>query len=269
MDRGVAVSLVLAGIVLAAGLGLVLTGDEGAGESTMSPDDSGTTDDVQPNASERFGSENVKSHVSALANESVVVEYVEDRRGPYVERTRAGVSMSEEPAAFINRSRYGTEHQYATDGTIYIKRSLGENVSYEANDMAAQNMQFWDYQAVIPLVGQFEYFYRSTEFERAGNVTRDGETFTRYVLAETPENPSENVTIQDGDGEILVDSEGIIHEATLNVTAEENGEPAQMTVEYRVTELGNVTVPEPAWLDEARSQTADGNGTQSTTSTSG
>jgi len=92
-------------------------------------------------------------------------------------------------------------------------------------------------------------------FEADGTVTRDGEELTRLsatgineTAAERNQFSSAEGTITGLSGEVLVSSDGLVREMTLEQTFD-SGETRSIT--FTLTGFGSTTAEEPDWIDEA------------------
>jgi hypothetical protein len=89
-------------------------------------------------------------------------------------------------------------------------------------------------------------------FTATGVVTRDGTELVRYNLTTVQADVDFDVGERSYDGYLLVDSDGIIHEADVSMEAEGNGGFA-LTYDSHVefTDIGSTSVEEPSWTSDA------------------
>ncbi|WP_435177121.1 DUF7537 family lipoprotein [Halorussus sp. AFM4] len=66
--------------------------------------------------------------------------------------------------------------------------------------------------------------------------------------------PAANVT--DYEATMLVDEHGVVRSVTVEATSRRNGQQVRTNYSLNVSDVGETTVDEPAWLDEAKNQTS-------------
>jgi hypothetical protein len=97
-----------------------------------------------------------------------------------------------------------------------------------------------------------ETVLRYGEFERTGTATHDGRRVTRFGLAAVNRSAlSAGTTVTEASGALLVDRQGVVRRALVDIRGERDGTDRRLVAEYRVVETGEVTVTPPDWLDEA------------------
>jgi hypothetical protein len=92
-------------------------------------------------------------------------------------------------------------------------------------------------------------------FEEDGTVTRDGEELTRLSVTGVNETAvqqggftSGDATLTDMSGEVLVRSDGLVREMSLEQSFDDG--PTQ-SVEFTLSDLGSTSADDPDWIDEA------------------
>jgi len=107
----------------------------------------------------------------------------------------------------------------------------------------------------------------NVSYSRTGTTTVDGVEATVYeadgqqLLDELGFNASSgsffgNATVQSASATVAIDDDGIIRLATFEIVLEtEDAGRVTISFEQRVTDIGETTVEEPDWLDEAKAQT--------------
>jgi len=93
----------------------------------------------------------------------------------------------------------------------------------------------------------------SGEYNATDVVSRNGTELVVYELEEltsTPDNTFDFGVVSSADATVYVDSDGIVHEATMEITT---GEGLSFTYNSNVQfeDVGSTTVEEPAWVDSA------------------
>jgi hypothetical protein len=89
-------------------------------------------------------------------------------------------------------------------------------------------------------------------FTATGVLTRNGTDLVRYNLTTVQEDVEFDVGERTYDGYLLVDSDGVIHEADLSMSAEGTDSFA-FTYDAHIgfTDIGTTTVEEPSWVGQA------------------
>lgn len=103
----------------------------------------------------------------------------------------------------------------------------------------------------------------------AGTDTVDGETVARFEAsgvenvsgfsagdAATDGDVGSNVSADSNDtveAAVLVDGDGVVRQFEYTLVTEQDGVPVRLSLTVDVTGVGQTTVDEPSWLDEARS----------------
>jgi hypothetical protein len=89
-------------------------------------------------------------------------------------------------------------------------------------------------------------------FEATGVLTRDGTELVRYNLTELTTDQDIDVGERTFEGSLLIDSDGVIHEADISVSVEsESGFTFADESHVEFTDIGNTTVEEPSWTSDA------------------
>jgi len=102
----------------------------------------------------------------------------------------------------------------------------------------------------------------------AGTETVDGETVSRFEASgiENVSGFSAGAAATDGDvgsnvsadandtatATVLVDDDGVVRQFEYTLVTEQDGVPVRVSLTVDVTAIGQTTVEEPSWLDEAR-----------------
>ncbi len=111
--------------------------------------------------------------------------------------------------------------------------------------------------------------YEGTEvvrYEVAGVDDFEGQELNLTVSASAPSNDTSrsvsadlgNVTVTDASATLLVDHAGVVRHLEYNLTVLENDESVTYVATLSVSDLGETTVPRPAWANEANATASGG-----------
>ncbi|MFC5972377.1 hypothetical protein ACFPYI_13635 [Halomarina salina] len=167
-----------------------------------------------------------------------------------------------------NRSVSNEQTVYGTDEATFVRIGQGEDARYQYIDASGGG-------PMTPSLGGEQFvplnatssLATATDWTRNGTTTQDGETLTRFVATgnETLADSvfaSSGVTVTRYDATLLVTNDGTVRQSSFTLGVESGGQSATQRVDVRITDVGNTTVEEPDWLDEAREQSGGlGNGT--------
>ncbi|WP_335999156.1 DUF7537 family lipoprotein [Halorientalis halophila] len=247
MDRRVLLAVALAAVTLLAGCSWV------AEDPTTPSSPSNSSDGPQDTG---IPYERLDDHSAALANESYDLGIDLEIRTPD-RRRNATVNVSSDPVGerqlIRTESPNGSLDRYLAGQELYTRVNVNGTTEYNITDLGARNVSFAAVHGSGIRVRRLATIYEFGTFERAGNVTRDGERYAAFDLTEPATGPNATVTLNDSSGRILIDQNGIIRRATIDLRGTQSGEPFVYAVDYRIERVGNVTIDEPAWFDEARS----------------
>jgi flagellin FlaB len=264
-SRRVAVSVVLAALVVAAGCAAGPLSDATGADPTSSPslDDvsfpPGTTNETVEN-----GSALAAATTDALSSSGYVVELGASRSTPQQSRNSTFVVRRDaQTGELVKRSvsESGDESTrqfaYVNDSGTYQKRGT-ENPSYDVYPD-----QTSDDQATGEIASASETLVPMGDWTDPSIVSRDGETLLEYDLAGISADAEivRSETVTDASGTLLVDQQGVVHRATVDVNQEVDGDTVEAEYTYRVRELGDVAVEKPDWVRNV--DTADGPSRQS------
>ena len=148
---------------------------------------------------------------------------------------------------------------FVADGTSYTRYGEGDDVQYASSDRQVDAFERATGHGA-GLSGDLE-----SDARFVGTETYDGVTVSRYEYDNTAAwqdyggslYGSENVSVTDFTVAVLVDSDGVARLTTWTLSGEAaDGTPVSSEWRYSVTDIDSTTVADPAWLDEARAQTA-------------
>jgi hypothetical protein len=172
----------------------------------------------------------------------------------------------------IHRRATGSTLDRYVDGPQLFTRFVANGSrTFDAADLEAENITFTtDGSGAVAFVNtvhgsslrtqRLRTIYEFGEFESAENVTRNGQEYAVFDLAGAATGPNATVTLNHSSGRVLVAPRGVIRRASIDLRGTQQGEPFVYTVDYRISEVGDVSVRSPEWLDEARES---GNSTES------
>ncbi|WP_134671090.1 DUF7537 family lipoprotein [Halorussus marinus] len=161
--------------------------------------------------------------------------------GPDRERVRANVSGAGQRTEI-----------YATAEKRYQRLSAGNETAYRVTNRTSQASQ------VVPSSLSGAVYLEQYAAATNANLTPDGvreiDGTTVVVLRADGANVSvpggTNVTAYDATA--LVDERGIVHSFEVSVDTAQADSAATLSVSMNVSDVGETTVAEPSWLDEAK-----------------
>lgn len=214
-------------------------------------------------------------HASALANQSfaltveVTVTTAETDRN---ETIRVRSDPTTERFWRENETAARTLSLYLDNETLYSQIDANET-SYRTQNLSALDRPFSAVHRNRMEVRWLTEIYSAANFEQTGNRTVDGREVTEFTLANTSLGDSAQVELTEADGTIYIDSRDVIRRASLELRGNRGEETVTFSVDYHVTQVGNVSVTDPAWLPDARaavensqSNTTDSSATNKTDS---
>lgn len=144
-----------------------------------------------------------------------------------------------------------SEDVYVTGGTKYLRTTAdGETTvrTQSADTFADVHESELSYLLEEPDEG-LNGLLRTGTYVPAETVARNGRRLLRFDL-ETVEL-GEDTTVADADGAVFVSGDGVVYEARLTADIEWEGETGTIEWSFAVRSRGDVTVPEPDWVDRA------------------
>ena len=259
-----AVSLVVV-LVLLSGCSTVLDGGNGAGtETPVSAEEFDYADGFGPNGI-TDGQQAVESYQSALkargsytgtysydvqasgGNSTVDVENRVDFESQIDFESQQGYQRFDVDSPMYS----GWIESYYEDDMQYRRSEVGgerSNVSVDEQNFTTAELTSTD--PIRPLLSNVSSYEVSIE-------QRDGTTVAVYERSGTEGidsfyNVDESADISSFSATFAVDSEGVIHSASYDITYTTEGEEQTVTVEFELSDLGETSVERPDWADEAR-----------------
>ncbi len=214
------------------------TGGGGGG----TPTETGTLDDAPPgvSASGVDADALVAAHEDALADRSYTLAVDQQTTGG--ELTIDAKTDSDGLPAIIELSTGSADREtYLTaNGSYEIRRGGGEQIVRHVDTDAS----------AVPTGGPYvRDVLDDAQFTYDGTVQRDGRTLHRLSADQADlQRQFQNATVTSYEAELLVSSDGLVHNTTYQLTLAENGTEETFTTRIQLTDVGSTTVAEPAWL---------------------
>lgn len=147
----------------------------------------------------------------------------------------------------------GTTERYADNRTVYVRQVTNGTVSTRARttdfDFESITTTAPGRHALTPILDRGTY-------TDAGTVVRDGRALRKFTLASPDLGPVRRSSVEsytNTSGYVLVSESGVVHDAHLHLEGEANGGGTfAFDYAFTITQLGNVSVERPAWVDERR-----------------
>ena len=148
---------------------------------------------------------------------------------------------------------------FVADGTSYTRYGEGDDVQYASSDRPG---------SVVETATSYASGFTSdleSDASFVGTETYDGVTVSRYEYDNTAAWQvyggsmfgSGNVSVTAFTVAVLVDSDGVARLTTWTLSGQaDDGTDVSSAWRYSVTGIGSTTVADPAWLADARAQTA-------------
>jgi len=251
MSRPLGVLAVVALVVLAGCSGGGVTGDGGAEptENVPSVAEQQWADDEQ-----RVDFEALRSvHVDALSNESAY-EFTSSQTG------ETGTSSESTIAVDLDADRVlltavasqgdGEQRQdtYVSGETVYSRSGSDGEFTYNVQNASGEDIERFvaEQSAIGPTGGVAD----ALEFEYVG--VEDGQyRFEADSIASSEETSFDAGDVVEASGTLVVDESGYVAEFSVSLTIETEDGEESASVSYETTGVGETTVEEPSWTDEA------------------
>ena len=257
-----AMSLVIV-LVLLSGCSAVLDGGNGAGngDATDAPDSPEEFD-----YADGFGPDGVTDGQQAVETYQSAVKAQGSYTGTHSYDVRASDGNTsvdvENRVDFENQQGYqrvdvdspaysGWVESYYEDDMQYRRSEVGgeqSDVSVDEQNFTTAELTSTD--PIRPLLSNVSSYEVSIE-------QRDGTTVAVYERSGTEGIDSfydinESTDVSAFSATFAVDSEGVIHSASYDITYTTEGEEQTVTMEFELSDLGETSVERPDWADEAR-----------------
>lgn len=256
MQRKALQLVVLGCLVALAGCSGALSG--AGGEQTL--DDVSYPDGVSENGTNV--SALADAHSTALENESFTLDV---QTGVNSSSMNQSVSIDAQvgpnrDAISANTSTSGQQMSlYLTDEKRYERAQVEGETQYRVTNRTPNAMQL--------VQSSFEGQSYLDQFAGMGNFTptevRDVNGTTLIVLEADGSDATaeqagetEQPNLTDYDATILVDERGVVHSMTVEATSRQDGQAFDTEFSMELSDVGETTVAEPSWLDDAENQTS-------------
>lgn len=282
MRRTVAV-LAVATLVLVAGCSALAPGDD-PGSTTTEPTeateqtetDAPTEADATPPADapawmeggdldpEALGTAHVDSVMDAgsfrIVSEIATTHDGEEPPMPWFEnQTLENAWNLDRERQFLDNEFQETSEQltvYAADGDVVIRERVGDRSRYAVDRDDRTTAEFREEMRSEARTGTDALSEWSFEFagvEECGDLT-----CYRFAGSDFDGDRDVPATVTDGEATLVVDERGIVRELVQTFEGETDGQEVTVVVTSEYRDVGETSIPEPEWVDEAHEETEDG-----------
>lgn len=144
---------------------------------------------------------------------------------------------------------------YLTAEKRYTRISADGEVSYQANRRTSDAVKL--VPSSFTGAGYLDRFGGIANFTPTGVREVDGTTLVVLRADGSNATASEQANVTDYNATLLVDEQGVVRSMTVEATSTLDGRQSTTAFSLEISNVGETTVAEPAWLDEARNQTGD------------
>jgi hypothetical protein len=143
---------------------------------------------------------------------------------------------------------------YLTAEKRYARYGTDGEVSYRATERTA------DVPRLVPSssftgAGYLDRFGGVANATPTGVRERNGTTLIVLRADGSNATATAEANVTDYNATLLVDQRGVVHSLTVETTSVRDGQRFRTAFSMELSNVGATTVPEPAWLDEARNRT--------------
>ncbi|MFB6084758.1 MAG: hypothetical protein ABEJ94_11000 [Halorientalis sp.] len=147
----------------------------------------------------------------------------------------------------------GTTERYVENRTVYVRHVTNDTTSVRVH---ATDYPFEAITTTAPRRHALRPILERGTYTDAGTVVRDGRTLRKFTLESPDLDPVRRSGIEsytNTSGHVLVSESGVVYDAHLHLEGKANG-GGRFAFDYAftVTQLGNVSVERPAWVDQRR-----------------
>lgn len=239
-------AIIVAIVVLLAGCGsAVPAGGDGDGADTLQypagTNETGIVDQATV----------VSNHNAQLSNQSYALTAIQRvGEGEQTVTIRSNPDEKRAYATAVGVGQLSGTELYITESAAYVMRGSGENVQYAVQDpqvnFSAQHRRQMGMGYVVGVLD-------AGEFETVGQTTVDGTPVWEFEMTEYGGSQVLPANATDTTATVKIDGDGIVRVANVSVTTS-GSQGTTIEIEYRVDEVGSVTVSEPSWLPDAKAQ---------------
>lgn len=148
------------------------------------------------------------------------------------------------------RSVQSTDQYYNNNGTIYVNQTQSNQSQY-----AIQQGQ----QATVNTTAQrslIERLINTIEYRRVEQTQRGDTAVVQYELQSVTDvqnlTQTSTATVENANSTLVIDENGVIRELRLNAQFRTDRRTLRIRFATNYTQLGETTVSEPNWTDDAR-----------------
>lgn len=153
-----------------------------------------------------------------------------------------------------------TTTAYVADGTAYYRLATDEGTRYQSESVERSSEEFDAEMRREALAGVGGLGGWNLTVD--GATTHEGVAVTRFTADEFESERSIPETVESSSATVLVDADGVVRHIEQTWDGTHAGEDATIAIIIDFEEIGDTTVAEPEWLDEAR-DAASGDETES------
>ena len=141
---------------------------------------------------------------------------------------------------------------YLTSEKQYTKTTVDNRSMYRVQNRTPRGMQF--VPASYTGARYVEQFASNVSFQPTGVREVDGTKLIVLRANESAVTAPDRVNVTEYNGTLLVDEQGLVHRFDVQVTTEQDGQRAAVGFSFEISDVGETTVEEPNWLDEAKNR---------------
>ncbi|UPW01537.1 hypothetical protein M0R88_05385 [Halorussus gelatinilyticus] len=197
------------------------------------------------------------AHQNQLQNQSLTLEVastVNSSMGNQSVALDAAVGADREQIR-VNGSAMGQNVSvFVTEEKRYTRLNVGDGEArYQIADRSPDSNQ------IIPASytgrSYLDRFAGSGNFTPTGVRTVDGTTLVVLEADGSNATQSSQANVTDYNATMLVDQQGVVHSVSVEASVTRQGQRVRTDFTMNVSDVGETTVAEPTWLDEARNST--------------
>lgn len=200
-----------------------------------------------------------ESHSDGLENQSFTLRIELNQNGSERNESatvRAAVGADRDRVNATVVQDEGGQSTYLTAEKRYVRSVTDGETSYRVSDRSPEAAQF--VTATYSGATYLESFAGgvNANFTPTGVTVENGTTLIE-LAADGSNVSTSDAEVTDYEATMLVDEQGVVHQFDVSVQTEsENGERS-ISLSMTLSDVGETTVEEPSWLDEAQNQTAE------------
>ncbi|WP_323192726.1 hypothetical protein [Halostella sp. PRR32] len=266
MNKRILGILAVVVLVSTAGCAGVLGSDDDDGDDETTQKTVGLDDVTYPDGAAEDGFDNATAvadtHRSALSNASYALELSqESAEGNQSQQYDYTVRSNNESKRMVGSTTSVQEMEGSND-PFEIRSVLYENDTHQHRNVTRNggSPQVSVRESRTPFAASHESQTNANLVQNliaAGNysateaVQRNGTTLVRYELNEFNGTAGSDLNVSNAEGYILVSEAGVVYEAQVSIEGTSGGTELSSAIEFEVTQVGDVTVERPSWVDDA------------------